>query len=83
MGNAKTDGLEEDLGMEGDQYSITLVLFYITFCLFDLPSNMLLKRFSGKIMLPSLMLGWGSMTLLQCAVHNWVSLEPSELEGGC
>ncbi|GME53119.1 allantoate permease [Neofusicoccum parvum] len=74
LGNAKTDGLEEDLGMEGDQYSITLVLFYITFCLFDLPSNMLLKRFSGKIMLPSLMLGWGSMTLLQCAVHNWGGL---------
>ncbi|KZF23930.1 allantoate permease [Xylona heveae TC161] len=74
LGNAKTDGLEGDLHMHGNQYSITLVLFYITFCLLDLPMNLLLKRFSGKIMLPTLMIGWGSMTMLQCAAHNWAGL---------
>lgn len=74
LGNAKTDGLEEDLHMKGNEYSITLVLFYVTFCLLDVPANMLLKKFSGKIMLPTLMMGWGSMTLIQCAVHNWGGL---------
>ena len=58
LGNAKTDGLDKDLGLKGDEYRNTLVLFYITFCLFDLPSNLLLKRYSGKIMLPLLMFGW-------------------------
>nr|A0A2Z4HQ22.1 RecName: Full=MFS-type transporter efuF; AltName: Full=Enfumafungin biosynthesis cluster protein F [Hormonema carpetanum]AWW17215.1 transporter [Hormonema carpetanum] len=74
LGNAKTDGLEKDLHMKGNEYSITLVLFYVTFCLLDVPANMLLKKFSGKIMLPTLMMGWGSMTLIQCAVHNWGGL---------
>ncbi|KAI9730744.1 MAG: hypothetical protein M1834_005713 [Cirrosporium novae-zelandiae] len=74
LGNAKTDGLEEDLGLKGNEYSLTLVLFYITFCGLDLPSNLLLKRFSGKIMLPTMMVGWGSVTLLQCAAYNWGGL---------
>jgi hypothetical protein len=58
LGNAKTDGLDTDLGLVGNQYSITLMVFYITFCGFDLPSNLLLKKYNGKIMLPCLMLGW-------------------------
>ncbi|PVH76158.1 MFS general substrate transporter [Cadophora sp. DSE1049] len=74
LGNAKTDGLEKDLGMTGNQYANTLVIFYVTFCLLDLPSNLLLKKFTAKYWLPFLMTGWGSMTLLQCAAHNWAGL---------
>lgn len=50
------------------------MLFYVTFCGFDVPANMLLKRSTGKIMLPSMMLAWGSVTLLQCAAYNWAGL---------
>lgn len=50
------------------------MLFYVTFCGFDVPVNMLLKRSTGKIMLPSMMLAWGSVTLLQCAAYNWAGL---------
>lgn len=48
LGNAKTDGLDGDLPLRGNQYSIILAVFNVTFCLFDLPSNLLLKRYSGK-----------------------------------
>jgi hypothetical protein len=58
LSNAKTDGLEDDLGMKGNEYSITLILFSVTWCLLDLPSNLLLKKYSAKVMLPSLMIGW-------------------------
>lgn len=58
LGNAKTDGLEQDLNLAGNEYSIILAVFNVTFCLFDLPSNLLLKRFSGKVMLPLMMVGW-------------------------
>lgn len=74
LGNAKTDGLEKDLHMKDNEYSTTLVLFYVTFCLLDVPANMLLKRYGGRVTLPSLMLGWGSMTLIQCAIRNWGGL---------
>lgn len=51
LANAKTDGLEKDLHLKGNDYSILILLFYIPFGLFDLPWNLLIKRFSGRIML--------------------------------
>ncbi|GMF75069.1 unnamed protein product [Aspergillus oryzae] len=47
LGNAKTDGIDQDLKLVGNQYSIILAVFNVTFSLFDLPSNLLLKKFSG------------------------------------
>lgn len=58
LGNAKTDGLDKDFGLVGNQYSIVLAVFNVTFCSFDLPSNLLLKRFSGRRMLPMMMMAW-------------------------
>lgn len=58
LGNAKTDDLDGDLHLRGNQYSIILAVFTVTFCLLDLPSNLLLKRYIGKVMLPTMMLGW-------------------------
>ncbi|KAF1937437.1 MFS general substrate transporter [Clathrospora elynae] len=74
LGNAKTDGMDKDLGFKGEQYSLLILLFYIPNGLCDLPLNMLTKKWSGRVMLPSLMLGWGSMALLQCATHNFPGL---------
>ncbi|KAE8313427.1 major facilitator superfamily domain-containing protein [Aspergillus transmontanensis] len=74
LGNAKTDGIDQDLKLVGNQYSIILAVFNVTFSLFDLPSNLLLKKFSGKAMLPIMMLGWGSVTLLQCAAFNFAGM---------
>jgi hypothetical protein len=50
--------LEKDLGMTGNEYANTLVIFYVTFSLLDLPSNMLLKKFTAKYWLPFLVVGW-------------------------
>ena len=65
LGNAKTDGMDKDLGFVGEQYSLLILLFYIPNGLCDLPLNMLTKRWSGKLVLPSCM---GScFALLVCA----------------
>lgn len=53
LGNAKTDGMDKDLGFVGEQYSLLLLLFYVPNGLCDLPLNMLTKKWSGKIMLPT------------------------------
>ncbi|KAH0012358.1 putative pantothenate transporter, partial [Aureobasidium melanogenum] len=74
LGNAKTDGIDVDLHFKGNQYSLLLLLFYIPNGLCDLPLNMLTKRFSGRIMLPALMLGWGTMALIQSASKNFGGL---------
>ncbi|KAJ4171679.1 hypothetical protein NW754_013450 [Fusarium falciforme] len=48
LGNAKTDGLEEDLNFKGNEYSLLILLFYIPFGTLDLPLNLLTKKFSTK-----------------------------------
>ena len=53
LGNAKTDGMDKDLGFKGEEYSLLILLFYIPNGLCDLPLNMLTKKYSGKVMLPS------------------------------
>lgn len=71
LGNAKTDSMDKDLGFVGEQYSLLILLFYIPNGLCDLPLNILTKRWSGKIVLPSLMVSWGACALLQCATRNF------------
>lgn len=53
LGNAKTDGMDRDLNFKGNEYSLLILLFYVPFGLCDLPLNLLTKRFSGKVMLPT------------------------------
>ncbi|KAL1594694.1 hypothetical protein SLS59_008744 [Nothophoma quercina] len=74
LGNAKTDGMDKDLGFKGEQYSLLILLFYIPNGLCDLPLNMLTKKWSGRVMLPGLMVGWGAMALVQCAAKNFAGL---------
>jgi hypothetical protein len=53
LGNAKTDGMDVDLGFKGQQYSLLILLFYVPNGLCDLPLNMLTAKWSGRVMLPS------------------------------
>lgn len=71
LGNAETDGMSKDLNFVGQQFSLLILLFYIPNGLCDLPLNLLTKRFSGKIMLPTLMVGWGAMATVQAAARDF------------
>jgi hypothetical protein len=70
LGNAKTDGMDKDLHFTGNQYSLLILLFYIPFGLMDLPLALLTKRFSARKVLPTLMLGWGSMAVSRCVPNT-------------
>ncbi|KAJ5338931.1 hypothetical protein N7452_005659 [Penicillium brevicompactum] len=74
LANAKTDGLDTDLHLKGNDYSLLILLFYIPFGLFDLPWNLLIKRFSGRWMLSFMSIVWGVLALCQCAAKDFGSL---------
>lgn len=74
LGNAETDGMSKDLHFKGEEFSLLLLLFYVPNGLCDLPLNMLTKRFSGRVTLPALMLGWGALSMIQVACKNFGSL---------
>ncbi|OJJ63584.1 hypothetical protein ASPSYDRAFT_53251 [Aspergillus sydowii CBS 593.65] len=74
IGNARILGLEEDLGMGGHQYNIALFVFFIPYILFEVPSNMLLKRIKPSVWLSGIMAGWGIVTVCQGVTASFEGL---------
>ncbi|KAF7563698.1 hypothetical protein G7046_g395 [Stylonectria norvegica] len=74
LGNAETDGMSKDLHFKGEQYSLLILLFYVPNGLCDLPLNLLTKKFSGRIMLSTLMVTWGALSMIQVACKGFGSL---------
>ncbi|KAF2114154.1 major facilitator superfamily domain-containing protein [Lophiotrema nucula] len=74
IGNAKIEGLVDDLGMTGPQYNWTLTVFFFTYAAFEVPSNLLLKRLRPSIWLPSIMVAWGIVMTLMGIVQNYTGL---------
>lgn len=74
IGNARILGLEEDLGMGGHQYNIALFVFFIPYILFEVPSNMLLKRIKPSVWLSGIMAGWGIVTVCQGVTESFAGL---------
>ncbi|SPO05193.1 related to putative tartrate transporter [Cephalotrichum gorgonifer] len=71
LGNAKTDGLEADLGLKGNQYSLLLVLFYVPYALFNIPWTIAAKRFNPSVIIPAAVAIWGICTLAAAATKNF------------
>lgn len=79
IGNAKIEGLTEDLKLEGNQYNIALTTFFISYCVFEVPSNMMLKKLRPSIWLPTIMIAWGIVMTLMGTVHNYHGLVVTRL----
>ncbi|KAK4549037.1 hypothetical protein LTR36_007493 [Oleoguttula mirabilis] len=74
LGNAKTAGLEKDLGMTADQYNILLSIFFVPYVLTAPFLGMLGKIYGPSRVLPCMMFFFGTMTLLTVAVYNFGGL---------
>lgn len=74
IGNAKLDNLTADLHMTGEQYLITLSVFFIGYSAFEIPSNIALKLTSPRIWLPTLMLVWGMVATLMALSSSFGGL---------
>ncbi|KAF9885853.1 hypothetical protein FE257_012325 [Aspergillus nanangensis] len=77
IGNAKLlnfetgDSMEQKVGMSATDFSLTLSLFAVAYCVFEIPSNWFLKRYARpSYWLGALLLCWGSLTLGFSGVKN-------------
>ncbi|KAK0188656.1 MFS general substrate transporter [Armillaria mellea] len=66
--------LEADLHITDGQYLLALTIFFFSYALFEVPSNVFLKRLRPSLWLSSLMLLWGTMMTVQGLVHNYGGL---------
>ncbi|KAI9272440.1 major facilitator superfamily domain-containing protein [Sporodiniella umbellata] len=63
IGNASLAGIKDDLHLSSNQFSLIISIFYITYLIFEVPSNIILKRVGATNWLSSIMVVWGAITL--------------------
>ena len=73
-GNARIAGLERTLNMGGYQFNIALSVFYISYILFEIPSNMLCKWMGPGRFIPIATLCFGILTMCTGLVPNFSAL---------
>ncbi|KAG1239227.1 hypothetical protein G6F68_018682 [Rhizopus microsporus] len=74
IGNATLAGIQDDLDLTPKQLSMAISGFYITYILFEVPSNVVLKRVNAVKWLSLIMLIWGIMTLAMAFAKDFASL---------
>ncbi|CAK1362917.1 putative transporter [Cercospora beticola] len=74
IANANVLGLSKELGLEGNEYNTALVIFFVPYVLFEIPSNILLKKFRPNVWLSLNMFLFGFVTIMQGLVKNYESL---------
>ena len=50
---------QRDLGLSDTQYGIGAGLFFLGYCLFEVPSNLILERAGARRWIARIMIGWG------------------------
>ncbi|KAF5015945.1 hypothetical protein F66182_12533 [Fusarium sp. NRRL 66182] len=62
--NAYLSGMEEDLGMFGNQLVTSTSIFTVGYVIGQVPFNLLLTRVSPRWVIPTLEVGWGMAVIL-------------------
>ncbi|KAL4889342.1 major facilitator superfamily domain-containing protein [Aspergillus ambiguus] len=83
IGNAKIAGMQEDLDLSSNDYSIALVVFFVGYVVFEVPSNLVLSRTRPSIFLPSIMVLWGALTCIMAAIKDFKHLVVLRTLLGC
>ncbi|KAK4224206.1 putative transporter [Podospora fimiseda] len=71
IGNAKIAGLEADLGLTGYDYNGLLSVFYVSYIVFEIPSNICCKWMGPGWFIPIISLGFGAISIATAYVDNF------------
>ncbi|GAB1316096.1 Major facilitator superfamily (MFS) profile domain-containing protein [Madurella fahalii] len=71
IGNAKIAGLEKELGLTGYDYNALLSIFYVSYVVFEIPSNIMCKWIGPGWFIPAISLGFGVASIATAFVHNF------------
>lgn len=74
IGNARLYGLEKELNLTSQQYNLALTIFFFPYALFEVPSNILLKRLRPSIWFPVITMLVGVCMVSQGLVRNFKGL---------
>lgn len=75
IASARLAGLEEDLGLVGNQFATCVSILFVGYLLMQIPSNLMLNKF-GKpaLYLPAAMMLWGVISTATAAASSYAGL---------
>jgi ACS family tartrate transporter-like MFS transporter len=65
--------LQRDLGLTSAQYGLGAGLFFLGYCLFEIPSNLLLERVGARRWIARIMIGWGVVSVGTMFIYDVTS----------
>lgn len=74
LGFARIVGMSLDLTLTGNKYNVILMLFFITYTLFEIPSNTIIRRVSVRYYLAALIVGWGTVAMCFGFTNNFAQM---------
>ncbi|SGY43392.1 BQ5605_C001g00021 [Microbotryum silenes-dioicae] len=74
IGQARLNGLEKDLHLKGNQFSIALLVFFTSYVFFETPAVIFVRRLRPSRFLPAAMIIWGVVMTLMGLVTNFTGL---------
>ncbi|KAF2723450.1 MFS transporter [Polychaeton citri CBS 116435] len=70
VANARIEGLTDDISITGNQYLTGLTLFFLGYVIFEIPCNIILKKTTPRLWLPTLTIAFGIVATLLGVVQN-------------
>lgn len=83
IGNARLYHLEADLGLEGSQFQVAVSILFVTYVIFEVPSNLVLKKFTPSRWIAFITTAWGIIATLTGLVNSYGSLIACRVLLGC
>jgi MFS family permease len=74
IGNARIDGLADELHLDANKFNIALAVFYVPYICYDVPSNLVIKHFRAGYYLPFLVTAWGVVSMCIGFVKSYAGL---------
>ncbi|KAB5588418.1 MFS transporter [Ceratobasidium theobromae] len=74
IGNARLFGLEADLGMKGTQFQLAVAILFVTYLLFEVPSNLVIKKLRPSRYIAFITFAWGVIATLTGIVQSYGGL---------
>ncbi|CAG1980304.1 unnamed protein product [Fusarium graminearum] len=74
IGNARLYGMEEELGLGNNEYQLAVSILFVTYCLFETPSNLIIKKMQPARYIAGLCFFWGIVACFTGFVTNLGSL---------
>jgi ACS family tartrate transporter-like MFS transporter len=62
--------LQRDLRLSGTEYGIGAGLFFLGYCVFEIPSNLILERVGARLWIARIMIVWGLVSMAMMLINS-------------